>query len=199
MSLTHPQFVTGSRDSCDGHYIKPAPPAVYAARRPLSLLHLTTSPHLTLTLPANASDRHHVHTPDTPPASLSDPHLQPRYITMSPSVPADLGASSLLLGIPRECRHIIFGHVAASRTVKARDTLRNWFEKQDIQEQIAEIKKTDDGNVTYVAGFNSRYGDENERETGDEQEDTAGVDQIEEGGGEVEEEDEVEDEDEVEE
>lgn len=118
---------------------------------------------------------------------------------MSPSVPADQGASSLLLGIPRECRHIIFGHVAADRTVKARDTLRNWFEKQEIQEQIAEMKKTDDGNVTYVAGFNSRYGDENERETGDEQDNTGGVGQDEEGEDEVENEDEIEDEDEVEE
>jgi hypothetical protein len=114
---------------------------------------------------------------------------------MSLSVPADQDLPSFLLCIPRECRHIIFGHVAAGRTMKARDTLRNWFEKQDIQEQIAEMKKTDKGKVTYVAGYNRQY--EEEREAGDEQDDTFGVGQNEEGEDEVD--DEVDDEDEVEE
>lgn len=78
---------------------------------------------------------------------------------------------SLLLGIPRECRHIIFSHAADVRGVKPRDTLRFWFEKQDVQEQIAEHLRNDPAaNVTYVAGYNNVGEDADElEEEGDEE------------------------------
>lgn len=97
---------------------------------------------------------------------------------MSSSVPAAVqGAPSLLLGIPRECRHIVFEHVAGNRDIKPRDTLRNWFEKQDIQEQIAEKMKDADPDVTFVAGYNHQYADEQDSDAEDEQEDEAADDQ----------------------
>jgi hypothetical protein len=76
---------------------------------------------------------------------------------------ADANAPSPLLGVPLEVRHVIFGHVAAARNIKPRYTLRYWFEKVDIQEQIAELKKNgSDPDVTYVAGYNRQYNDEDE-------------------------------------
>ncbi|KAF2443206.1 hypothetical protein P171DRAFT_363654 [Karstenula rhodostoma CBS 690.94] len=79
------------------------------------------------------------------------------------SSPADPTAPSPLLDIPLEIRHAIFSQVAAARNIKPRYTLRYWFEKTDIQEQIAENLKNDpDANVTYVAGYNHQYNDEYE-------------------------------------
>ncbi|KAF1976180.1 hypothetical protein BU23DRAFT_42606 [Bimuria novae-zelandiae CBS 107.79] len=92
-------------------------------------------------------------------------------MSMSSPAPVDDGAPALLLSIPIECRHILYSHVAAARPVKPRDTLRYWFEKQDIQEQIVENVKNDpNANVTYVAGYNDRYDGEDEVEEEDGQE-----------------------------
>ncbi|KAJ4359904.1 uncharacterized protein N0V89_000461 [Didymosphaeria variabile] len=82
---------------------------------------------------------------------------------------------SPLLDIPLELRHHIFSHVAAARDIKPRYTLRYWFEKADIHEQIADHLKNDpDANVTYAAGYNSRYDDDEEEEP--EVQDDAAVD-----------------------
>lgn len=84
---------------------------------------------------------------------------------MSSPVPADQDATSYLMNLPREVRHIIFRHIADTRTVKPRDTLRYWFEKQDIQEQIDQKRNDDpDRDVTYVAGYNDEYDEEDEIE-----------------------------------
>ena len=99
-------------------------------------------------------------------------------MSTSTPAPADRGEPSLFLSMPRECRHIVFRQVAAARKIKPRDTLRYWFEKQDIQDQIAEYRSKDpDANVTYVAGYNNRYNDEDELETDDGQEVDVGDEQ----------------------
>ena len=89
---------------------------------------------------------------------------------MSPAANQD--KPPLLLSIPRECRHIIFSHVADARRVKPRDTLRFWFEKRDIQEQIAEeMRKDPTANVTYIAGYNGNNKEAGEAEDVAEEED----------------------------
>jgi hypothetical protein len=81
---------------------------------------------------------------------------------------ADTNAPSPLLGVPLEVRHVIFSHVAAARNLKPRYALRYWFEKADIQEQIDALQQNDpDADVTYVAGYNHQYSDEDEPEVQD--------------------------------
>lgn len=78
----------------------------------------------------------------------------------SPTGPA---APALLLDMPLEIRHTIFSHVAAARSIQPRYTLRYWFEKTDIQEQIAKnLESHPDADVTYVAGYNHQYDYEDE-------------------------------------
>ena len=84
---------------------------------------------------------------------------------MSSPDPGDDGAPALLLTIPIEVRHLMYGQIAADRSVKSRDTLRYWFEKTDIQDQITEkLSANPDANVIYKAGYNHRYNEEDEAE-----------------------------------
>lgn len=77
-------------------------------------------------------------------------------------------SSSQLLDIPLEIRHQIFSHVAAARNVKPRHTLRYWFEKVDIQEQIEEyLEKDPDANITYVAGYSRQQDSEDDEPEAD--------------------------------
>jgi hypothetical protein len=76
-------------------------------------------------------------------------------------------APASLMGIPLEVRHMIFAE-ASVRDVKAKNVLRQWFERRDVKTKIAKIVADNPTGPTPKGAY---HGDENESDSEDENQD----------------------------